>query len=264
LIGTVFAIKKRWSFVSLNIVSLLTAILGFGAYSLGAPSDVPADLRVMTFNVQLFRDYTIEQVAYAIKQENPDVICLQELPKNEQDRQFANLFMGYEFIQNRRLGILSKHPVKEQHNWEIGSHGGYVLGAEINVRNRTLLIINAHLQHFPSDNIREIPTAARNIRDESENLEYLILPYKSAPLILAGDLNSVPTGSVNRMLRRHLTDSFAATSSGFGFTIPSQRPMLRIDYIYATGLVPVRSRVGNAMASDHLPVVADFTLKAGL
>ena len=247
-----------------SVVSLLIVIFGIGAYSFGTPSQEKANLRVLTFNVQLFRDYSIKEVAAAINQKNPDIVCLQELPKDAQAQEFADLFEGYEFVQDRRLGILTKHPIKQVHNWNIGSRGRYHLGAEISVFSKAILVIDAHLQHFPSDDFWAIPSAARNIREETAALESNIAKHKNTLLILAGDLNSVPTGSVNRMLRRHLTDSFGATSRGFGFTIPADRPMLRIDYIYATGLVPVRSRVGNPMASDHLPVVADFRLKAGL
>jgi endonuclease/exonuclease/phosphatase family metal-dependent hydrolase len=62
------------------------------------------------------------------------------------------------------------------------------------------------------------------------------------------------------MLRRYLSDSFRATSRGFGFTIPADRPMLRIDYIYAgNGITPLRSHTLDSIVSDHRGVTADLS-----
>jgi vancomycin resistance protein VanJ len=184
------------------------------------------------------------------------------LPKDDKAQHFANLFEGYEFAHERRLGILSKHPIERKHNWNVGTRGRYVLGAEITVADRTLLVIDVHLQHFPADDLSAVSSAARSKFEETAALESLIAKHKGSQLILAGDLNSSPQGSVNRMLRKHLADSFAVTSRGFGFTIPASLPMRRIDYIYVgNGFDPIRSFVAKDVVSDHLAVVGDVSLE---
>ncbi len=88
-----------------------------------------------------------------------------------------------------------------------------------------------------------------------------VIADAALPTILAGDLNSNPQGRVNRMLRSQLSDCFAATSRGYGYTLPATFPMRRIDYIYAGfGFVPSASKVVNTVASDHRAVVSEIFL----
>jgi endonuclease/exonuclease/phosphatase (EEP) superfamily protein YafD len=87
---------------------------------------------------------------------------------------------------------------------------------------------------------------------------------RSGPLALAaGDFN-VPDGST--MLRGRfegMTDAWASTNFGFGWTFPANShkapKWLRLDRFYsASGLVPLRAeRVGH-FASDHAGLLVDF------
>ena len=174
---------------------------------------------------------------------------------------FAELFDGYNFANVRRLGILSKHPIGQQNNWALGFHGRHAFGVEIEIEGTPITVISVHLQHFPTDNLIETPKAAQNLRVEIEWLERIVASLKDSPLIIAGDLNSIPQGRANRMLRMHLTDAFAATSRGFGYTLPSSFPLRRIDYIYTgNGLTPTASHVPEFIISDHRAVVSEVAL----
>jgi endonuclease/exonuclease/phosphatase (EEP) superfamily protein YafD len=56
-------------------------------------------------------------------------------------------------------------------------------------------------------------------------------------------------------------DVWALAGEGDGFTIPSQRPDKRIDYLWlgkGAPLTPLRAWVPRTEASDHLPLVAEF------
>ena len=128
-------------------------------------------------------------------------------------------------------------------------------------RNRPISIVNVHLQYFPWDSMLEANDASNHLMKECATLSDLVAS-KGIPTIVAGDMNSLPQGRVHRMFRRYLTDCFAATSSGFGWTIPAGLPLRRLDYIYAgDGLRPLRSWVPQGIASDHRAVVVELALE---
>jgi endonuclease/exonuclease/phosphatase family metal-dependent hydrolase len=83
----------------------------------------------------------------------------------------------------------------------------------------------------------------------------------SSPLVLGGDFNDWPPGPVTRFLGRHLVDA-AWPSLDFRGTFPARLPFLRLDRLYARGLDVADYHVHRTplarVASDHLPVVADF------
>jgi len=90
----------------------------------------------------------------------------------------------------------------------------------------------------------------------------------AVPLVLAGDLNSFPRGTVCGMIRQHLRDAHQLGSPMRRRprrTFPSNFPVFRIDHIFVSRQFSVvsadthRSTLSRA-ASDHLPLVADLTI----
>jgi endonuclease/exonuclease/phosphatase family metal-dependent hydrolase len=77
------------------------------------------------------------------------------------------------------------------------------------------------------------------------------------PLVVAGDFNDWPPGPARRLLG-------ALTPARLGRSFPARFPLLSLDRIYARGLDAHRGRVHRSplarIASDHLPVVADYLL----
>ena len=93
---------------------------------------------------------------------------------------------------------------------------------------------------------------------ETQSLEDLVKEPGIATIV-AGDFNTLPHGRTHRMMRKYLTDCFAATATGFGLTLPAVFPLKRLDYIYVgRGLRPLKTWVSNTIASDHRAVVADL------
>lgn len=81
------------------------------------------------------------------------------------------------------------------------------------------------------------------------------------PTLLAGDFNTPPTGHIYRDLLRRFGDSFRDAGWGWGYTYPSHRPLLRIDYIFHSPHWTVtRCETGAAPGSDHRPVFAELAL----
>ncbi len=99
----------------------------------------------------------------------------------------------------------------------------------------------------------------------------------SAPKVLLGDFNTLPTGhpepgsddpddTIYHDISLYLNDTWTAAGhtldSPEGYTWPSTGPFERIDYIWVSSNITVISCVvmSDALGSDHLPVVAEVEL----
>jgi len=134
----------------------------------------------------------------------------------------------------------------------------------------TLRVLNAHLEAFD--------VANRMIHAEkTQQLAQLAINARQTPLLLLGDMNSVPDEATMRHAfpDEPQTDMRADTSiniirnvaglnqagqhidSPEQWSFPAENPNRRLDYIFVAGLSVSDSRVLQLAqpASDHLPVV---------
>ena len=82
---------------------------------------------------------------------------------------------------------------------------------------------------------------------------------RKGPLVVCGDFNTPPRDMVHAMLADAWTDAAGSVGSGFGYTVPSPMPLLRIDYVWLSReLRAVRTSVPAVTDSDHRPVIADI------
>jgi vancomycin resistance protein VanJ len=80
------------------------------------------------------------------------------------------------------------------------------------------------------------------------------------PLVIAGDFNTTPRGTMYSNLRDKY-NAFEQAGWGFGFTYNSRLPVIRIDHIWLNSRVQAtRAFAVNDQASDHRPFVTDLTL----
>ena len=106
------------------------------------------------------------------------------------------------------------------------------------------------LLHYDSIHGRQADFV-RNVLDKS--------PY---PLIMTGDLNSVPSSYVYHTIKGQLQDAFIQKGSGFGRTYTGLFPTLRIDYIFVDQQFKVlQYTCPKLFLSDHFPLVTDIKWK---
>jgi endonuclease/exonuclease/phosphatase family metal-dependent hydrolase len=135
---------------------------------------------------------------------------------------------------------------------------------------RSVLVLNAHLEAF------SLP----NRHDQARHLAALA-GQKQGPLIVGGDLNSVPPKAKTKRgfhdevvdfsaddtveialgvkgLREAFLSDAPAIPEAKSFTFPARAPTRRLDYLFARGLGPSVERQvkADALGSDHLPVLA--------
>jgi endonuclease/exonuclease/phosphatase family metal-dependent hydrolase len=92
----------------------------------------------------------------------------------------------------------------------------------------------------------------------SEVQSILAAVQGTTPIVVAGDLNSLPTTPQMRLFAQAgFIDLGAAANMP---TIPADAPNQRIDYFWAKGLTAHDMQTLITTASDHRPIVADVSV----
>lgn len=170
---------------------------------------------------------------------------------------------GQKQKQRRQYGtaILSRPPIVAWDNTALylgaGNEQRGLLRATIDVAGQQWCFCTTHLA---------VESAAARARQVAE---LLTLIDADAPTVVVGDFNAHPDdpeiGSLTAVLTDAwaMTDGSAGTGRGNGFSFPSDRPTVRIDYILTGGDVrPVGTEVVDRwpQASDHRPVLSRLRL----
>jgi endonuclease/exonuclease/phosphatase family metal-dependent hydrolase len=240
-------------------------------------------IRVATYNIHkcrgLDRRIDPERIAAVIRELDADVIALQEildvrkgLPEWDQARRIHRKFSGYHccFGENRKLHggpygnmTLSKFPVQGCENYDVSwgrRERRGCLRTDMMIKNGGLLhIFNVHLgTRF----IERRHQARKLVSDKVLNSK----EHRGARIVV-GDFNEWTRGLASRLMG----DSFAAVEPKaflrYARTYPGIFPVLHLDHFYYDKQIVLkdfrlhRSRKA-LVASDHLPLVAEFEVKA--
>lgn len=232
------------------------------------------DLRVMTFNIQSAKR-GLDGVATVIRAAAPDIVALQEVDVGS--RRAHGLNQAAELAARTGLSHHVHFRTTELHGGAYGvallsrfpivSHAQYPLpvskGSEPRTLGHVVLEVDGREVSVYATHLTQRPFNA-DVRKRQSVAILKHLEQDARPKVLMGDLNDDPDSIPVRLLRRELTDAFAATGQGPAGTypLPLFLPTLRIDYVLSDeAFAPRASRVLRVDASDHYPVVADLHLK---
>jgi endonuclease/exonuclease/phosphatase family metal-dependent hydrolase len=241
-------------------------------------------MRIVTYNVHKCRGMDRRErplrIAEVLRETQADIIALQEVLSVEgsarerhQARFLAEeLGMHYHVGENRRLHsgaygnvVLSRLPINVARNYDItwsGRERRGCLRADVLVnvggRERLLHVFNIHLG---TAFIERRHQARKLVSDEILNSSKL----KGARVAL-GDFNEWTRGLASRLLGAHLQSADVRYHLKRAKTYPGLLPFLHLDHVYYDDSLELkrltlhRSRTA-LVASDHLPLVADFQFK---
>jgi len=208
-----------------------------------------------------------------------DIVCLQELDigrtrsgQIDQAKLVAHeLGMAFHFqpaihVLEEQFGdaILTPHPcdlmragLLSGRGWLPGVEPRGALWVSVRLGSRTVQVINTHLGLLPAE--RSVQVSALL------GPQWLSHPKCRDPVLLAGDLNAVPQGKSCRRLLRRLGAPWRGAHAGIRATFPSNFPVARLDHIFASRDVKITEMEVvhtplTRVASDHLPLIADFEL----
>jgi endonuclease/exonuclease/phosphatase family metal-dependent hydrolase len=223
---------------------------------------------------------SIDDITSVCKDADADVIALQELdaPETDQDEGAhhardlaAHLGMKLMFCRTfrRHVGyyghaLLSRHELELKKVTTFASpHAdaeprGAIWARATHARG-TLDIISTHL------GVHRNERAAQS--RELVGPGWLGNPEMRGPILLCGDMNAVPNASATyRRFSEHLRDAQRELRGHRPRpTFPSRLPVLRLDHVFVSDDVAVRSvnvpwNGRSRRASDHLPLIVDLEL----
>lgn len=238
-------------------------------------------LRIATYNIHkcrgLDRRVRPARIVEVLREIDADIIALQEvlslqgaLPEKDQAR-FISEGMGMTCaVGGTRIHkgavygnvVLSRLPLLETRNYDISVRGREQRGcmrADISANGGSLLhVFNVHLG-----------TALIERRHQGRKLvNTAILNNEElrGARIMLGDFNEWTRGLTTRLLASHLTSADIRAHLRRSKTYPGVLPFLHLDHIYFDDSLDLeritlhKSRAA-LVASDHLPLVADFRIR---
>ncbi|GEN67102.1 MULTISPECIES: endonuclease/exonuclease/phosphatase family protein [Chryseobacterium] len=227
------------------------------------------DIKVLTFNVK-YGDYGWDKIKDYIKEQNADIILVQEKDTNRALRQ--------DLVKYPSVILKTKHKIVRQAEIIEEKARGNSFYADIDINGKIVRIVNVYLEPFRlhksmftkldafgAGNISAllshmIPTFQAH-EDQVKKIRKIIdlSPY---PVILAGDFNSVPNSYEYYNLGKDLQDAFLVAGKGSASSFHDYKVPLRIDYIFTSkSIIPLSYKVDHSVKlSDHYPVIAEFLL----
>ncbi|MHB8109929.1 MAG: endonuclease/exonuclease/phosphatase family protein [Syntrophorhabdaceae bacterium] len=222
------------------------------------------------------------RIAKIIAGMNPDIVALQELDVglsrtgrvDQADLIASELDMYFHFhpsltIHDGRYGnaILSRYPIRLVKAGGLPSRRKEprrgALWVEVTMHGHKIQVINTHLGLTP---VRR--------RTQSVTLmgpEWLGNERCVAPVILCGDMNSMPGSYVHHIFSRNMTDAQNLLPGNHRprRTWPSISPFLRLDHVFLSKGILVKNvrtprSMDSKMASDHLPLLVEAQLAGAI
>ena len=241
--------------------------------------------RVATYNIHkcrgLDRRESPKRIAEVLKQIDADIVALQEVVGMDEGTHERNhvraiaeeLRLDYRIGENRRLNggaygnaVLTRLPIIDHRNYDISWRRNEPRGClQVSVGSGKhevkLQIYNVHLGtgYFERRYQAGRLFAQEILGDRSEG---------SSPRIILGDFNEWTRGLASRLLGRHFNSAKPRQYLGRAWSYPGILPLLHLDHIYYDSSLELaqiklhRSRLA-LVASDHLPLVADFHCPVG-
>lgn len=219
----------------------------------------PTDVKIMSFNIHKGRNdknkYTLDSTIKLIKENDADIVCLQEVLGFQDAKIKKQLENNSQFIVNQRdnlfshgLAIYSKYPIVESNQILLTSTSEQrgLLHVVFYINNKYVNIINAHLA---------INTKERKVQIE-EMMNYI--SGLEGEVILVGDFNesNLELSELIDVGKYH-----GYVSSKTFIPIDS-----RIDHIFIKkgSIYSSTYNIINSKLSDHYPITANIKYKPQL
>lgn len=311
LVLLVISLIIRWRvaiIIGLGIIASLPTILTYSPLHLPRhKSDDGFTFTVMSYNVFGLQDNQDKYYGDSnptlsyILNEDPDIVCLQEMPLLHTSSrlhitpaQIDSIHCQYPYviIGGKSQAIFSKFPIEPvqmgfTYSGKPGSADMACFRAEI--KGQKITIFDIHLQSFSlvdedkqmftklthlkgSENeiakmkshlVNKIREAGpQRVLDTEELIKY-VRKFGGPNVIVCGDFNDVPGSYPLRMLgEEKLKEVYPEVGFGPMITYNSNRFYFRIDHILYRGeLKPLGMKRGRIKSSDHYPVIAKFEIK---
>jgi len=239
--------------------------------------------RIATYNIHKARGFDLrivpERIVEVVLELNADILCLQEVinapdgqPNLNQAQEIERALPGYHsaFGANREYRggtygnlTLSRFPILTRRNHDLSRRRREPRG----VFQTEVEVSPGHLVHLFNVHLGTGHMERRFQARKLLNPEVLTQPGLRGPRLVLGDFNEWTHGLTTRLLRDQFQAVRLRHTPGIPRTFPGLLPFLSLDHCYyEPPLRLVDTRLWRSrkaiFASDHLPLIADFTLAA--
>lgn len=292
LIIFVIALVRLRFIALLTFVALLPTLFYADLFVKFSDNDENHDgkpFKILTYNVgkmslssdKMDKAVNTIRVDEFLRQEDPDIVCLQEFSDKSQQA-YENFLAGlpyryhYFASMNPLYGnvIFSRYPIIDSGRITFEGGTNMCIWADLDIDGDTVRIYNCHLQSnsisFTSLIQRmatkgELSSEVREVHEKLKGSNTLrakqveaILDHCSTcphPLLICGDFNDTPVSHTYHMLHKGRKDSFAEAGKGFGASYAYFWPLLRIDYVlFPKDFSAGHNEIKRVKYSDHYPV----------
>ncbi|KOS07908.1 endonuclease [Flavobacterium akiainvivens] len=239
---------------------------------------VSGDFTLMSYNVRLFNLYNwlpdtdiAKKIPAFVKEQNPDVLCLQEYNKvgNNSFSQYKHSFI---YTPDKQSGqaIYSRFPIIGTGDIQFPGSANNVVYADIKKGKDTIRVYSMHLQ-----SIKISPDIHENIDEQKSKVIFyriseafkrqqlqaeIVQQHKNEchhPMIICGDLNNSAFSYVYRSVKGNMNDAFEEAGGGFGRSYNYKYYPARIDYIFTDENIEVKKyeTFSKFINSDHFPIM---------
>lgn len=315
LAGWLIIAKPRLALISgIALLFGIKSILVFFAFH--APgafnyTKEPNTIRIATWNVARFVEMRVNnnkgsqtrlKMFDLIKQQNADILCLQEFhtANNKRPEFYDNIEpikqLGYPYYYFSfdtdgddlfySSIIFSRFPVIDSGfvRYPRPTLPDVLLHADFKIGNDTIRVYTTHLQSLQfgrndyarmeklkggdsliSNSKNILTKIKRGFTNRSIQAGIIddVLAVNPHPVLLCADLNDVPNSYTYQEVRGDLQDAFLKKGFGIGRTFAGLSPTLRIDYIFADDHFRIKQfNRITKKLSDHYMLVADVELKS--
>lgn len=293
-------LKARKSLM-ISLLALVIAVPGFmRSCSVKKEAFDPGNIKIMSYNLANFCDITNvsgtremvkADVIQLIKEEKPDIVCLQESSAwtNDKADEFGEKigckYHSVNKFSHRGNIIFSRFPLEDDEYTERFNESGaagFVKLVKAGSLGRFYLQ-NTHLQSYSitKDEIDYLGDTRNYIENSSKgksvftklkdgfetrtaDTKFIVnnLPDNGLPMIVCGDFNDTPLSyTYQQMKKAGFDDAFLEAGHGIGKTYCGKLPLLRIDYFWHGENISVLTfKTIRKNMSDHYPVVMTFNV----
>ena len=306
LLLLLWAIKRKSRSFVIPLLALLSSFFFIGRY-VQFNSDEAIDqpvaekvVKVMTWNVGRFamqdksagianRSDCIDSVFRFIKENDADIICLQEFHVRDANRIREYLrrhFKDYNaeyylFEENGGSSgnvTLSRFPVKGKGKIKFEESANLTIYTDYEVYDRSFRVYNCHFESYnisltglvraladrDSTFVAETGTRVkRSITRRPKQVDKVFEDIENCPVesFVCGDFNDNPMSYTYYRMTRGRKDAFVEAGDGMGATHDLLWPMLRIDYVlFPEHYDAVSHDIPRIPFSDHYPVITEIEL----
>ncbi|MGZ3755660.1 MAG: endonuclease/exonuclease/phosphatase family protein [Mucilaginibacter sp.] len=271
-----------------------------------SPKPVTGNIRVMVYNVHNFmgldtshRSFIHDTVFKLIKDEQPDIVSLQEFSVNIESSKYIYAgavksmqsnqyyFKPYNLSEWDTIGvaILSKFPIINHGviSNSINQPKIEAIFVDVKTGPRVFRVYALHLKptdlkeqdhnyikkltHRANVNVHELSTILRKLKIAfQKRADQVVLIKQHAgkcpyPYLITGDFNDTPISFAVNQISKGLKNAFIEKGAGSGITYFGDFPHFQIDYILASQQFKVVSyQTIRKKVSDHYPILSDLEL----